>query len=315
MKTQHTAEPGSTSTGTVRQHIVPFLWFDDQAEEAADFYLRVFKNSGRKSVTLYGAEGAAPSGKTEGSVMTVDFLLEGQEFTVINGGPMYKINPSISFFVNCETPQEVDSLWKELSPGGQVMMEIDKYPFSERYGWIQDKFGVSWQLIVPARKQKITPCLMFTGKVHKKAEEAINFYVSIFKNSSILQLERYTAGQGPEGAVVHAKFTLNGQEFTAMDSHMDIPIPFNPAISMVVRCKTQEEVDHYWEKLSSGGDENQQQCGWLADKYGVSWQIVPDIFLELMNDPDPKKSSRVMQALLQMKKIDIETLKRAYNNL
>ena len=116
-------------------------------------------------------------------------------------------------------------------------MELDKYPFSEKYGWIQDKFGVSWQLILPGRTQKIAPCFMFSGDQHKKAEEAINFYISVFKNSAIIQLERYEKDQGPEGAVVHAKFTLEGQEFIAMDSHMELPHNFNPAISMVVNCK------------------------------------------------------------------------------
>lgn len=218
----------------------------------------------------------------------------------------------MSFFVSCENQQEIDMLWDKLSDGGTVMMKLDKYPFSEKYGWVQDKFGVSWQLIIPARKQKIAVCLMFTGEHHKQAEDAINFYLSVFKNSDIIQLEHYKAGEGPEGAVIHAKFELNGQEFIAMDSQMELPYTFNPSISLVVNCATQEEVDYYWITLSQGGNKNAQQCGWLQDKFGISWQIVPTILPELLNDPNPVKAQRVMQAMLQMKKIDINALKKAY---
>jgi len=292
--------------------IASFLWFDNQAEEAADFYLSAFENSKIKAVTRYGEEAAKAAGRPPGSIMTVAFQIEGQDFTALNGGPLFKLSPAISFFVNCDKAEDVDRLWAKLSDGGEVLMELDKYPFSERFGWIQDKFGVSWQLMVPGRKQKIVPCLMFAGEQHGKAEEAINRYVSIFKNSSIIQMERYRAGEGPEGAVVHAKFALSGYEFTAMDPHTNVPMPFTPAVSFVVSCATQEEVDYYWGQLSAGGDEKAQQCGWLKDKYGVSWQVVPKELDAMLADPDPEKSRRVWQAMVQMKKLDIEALKRAY---
>jgi predicted 3-demethylubiquinone-9 3-methyltransferase (glyoxalase superfamily) len=295
--------------GTDKQRINPFLWFDSNAEEAANFYISVFKNSKINNITYYGAEGAMASGRPKGSVMTVAFQIEGQEFIAINGGPVFQITPAVSFFVNCSTIQEIDVLWEKLSKGSTVMMELDKYPFSEKYGWIQDRYGVSWQLILPGREQKIAPCLMFTGRQHKKAEEAIHFYTSIFKNSNIIQLERYTADIGPEGAVVHSKFTLDGQEFTAMDSHMPLPHDFNPAISFVVNCKTQTEIDYFWDKLSEDGDESAQQCGWLQDKYGLSWQIIPAAWDEIMQDPE--KGNRAMQAILKMKKIDLHTVHMA----
>jgi predicted 3-demethylubiquinone-9 3-methyltransferase (glyoxalase superfamily) len=296
----------------INQKISPFLWFNDNAEEAAHFYTSTFKNSRITTVTRYSGEGAKTSGMPVDSVMTVAFQLNGQEFVAINGGPVFQINPTISFFVNCETAQEIDMLWDKLSDDGTVMMELDKYPFSEKYGWIQDRFGVSWQLILPGRKQKFTPCLMFTGDQHQKTEEAINFYISVFRHSDIIHLERYGTDQGPEGAVVHAKFTLNGQEFIAMDSHTQHPFNFNPAISLVVYCENQEEVDYYWDKLSEGGDVNAQQCGWLQDKYGVSWQIVPVALMEMLSNPDPGKSEKVMKAVFQMKKMDINALKRAF---
>jgi predicted 3-demethylubiquinone-9 3-methyltransferase (glyoxalase superfamily) len=309
METQIKPDSVKKNKGTKIQKITPFLWFDNQTEDAVNFYLNVFNNSRIKTTTRYGKEGAKASGMPKNSVMTMAFQIEGQDFVAINGGPIFKINPTISFFVNCENIQEIDRLWGKLSESGTVMMELDSYPFAEKYGWIQDKYGVSWQLILPGRDQKIVPCFMFTGDQHRKAEEAINFYTSIFSDSKIIQLERYGKEVGPEGAVVHCKFTLNGQEFVAMDSHENMGMNFNPAISMVVNCETQEEIDFYWDQLTKGGFEGAQQCGWLQDKYGVSWQIVPNILGELLSDP--AKSGSVMQVLLQMKKLDIKMLQDA----
>ena len=313
METQIISEKAKKTVGIDFQKITPFLWFDNDAEEAVNFYTSLFNNSKIEIVARYSDEGAQASGREKGTVMSISFQIEEQKFTAINGGPIFKITPSISFFVNCDKPEEIDRLWAKLSKGGEIFMELNKYPFSEKYGWVKDKYGVSWQLILGGRAQKITPCLMFTGEQHKKAEEAIGFYTSVFTHSDIIQLERYKAGQGPEGAVVHAKFTLGGQEFIAMDSHTPLPYNFNPAISFVVNCQTQEEVDYYWEKLTEDADEGAQQCGWLADKYGVSWQVVPSTLGKLLSDPDVTKSGKVMQAMLQMKKIDIKTLQQAYD--
>lgn len=296
------------------QKIIPFLWFDQQAETAVNFYTSIFKDSGITLLTHYGADGPEVSGMQKGMIMTMAFQIEGQDFIAINGGPIFEINHSISFFVNCDTPQEVDRLWEKLSDGGTVLMELNKYPFSEKYGWVQDKFGVSWQLILSGRMQKIAPCFMFAGKQHRRAEEAISFYISVFKNSEIIQLERYEADQVQKGAIVHARFILGRQEFIAMDSHTPLPCNFNPAISLVVNCETQEEIDYYWEKLSEHGDESMQQCGWLQDKYGISWQIVPVLLGKLLSDPDAEKSERVMHTMLQMKKIEIKTLLQAYDH-
>lgn len=315
METNFTLKSEDKMKGIDIQNITPFLWFNNQAEEAANFYASTFTNSKIKKIIRYGAEGAEITGLQKGSVMSVDFEIDGVEFAAINGGPVFEITPVISFFVNCDTPQEIDTLWKKLSEGGTVIMKLDKYPFNEKYGWIQDKFGVSWQLIRSSQKQKITPCLMFAGEQHKKAEEAINFYISIFSNSNIIQLERYRADQGPKGAIVHARFALNGQEFIAMDSHMELPYDFNPAISFVVNCETQEEIDYYWINLGEGGDKMAQQCGWLKDKYGVSWQIIPKALIEMMNNSDPEIVGKVMQSIFQMKKIDISVLKLAYGEI
>lgn len=155
--------------------------------------------------------------------------------------------------------------------------------------------------------QKITPFLWFDDN----AEEAANFYVSVFKNSRVVSISRYgEAGPRPAGTVMTVSFVLDGQEFVALNGGPEFT--FSPAISFVVNCTNQEEVDELWAKLSAGGKE--VQCGWLEDRYGLSWQIVPTALLEMLNDADPAKANRVMQAMLQMVKIDIEGLRRAYGN-
>ena len=293
------------------QKIIPHLWFDNQAEEAAKFYTSIFKNSKIGSISRYDEAGAKASGRPKGSVMTVTFELERQQFIALNGGPVFTFTSAVSFFASYEDPQEIDELWRRLSDGGTVLMELDKYPFAEKYGWIQDKYGVSWQLILASRTQKIAPFLMFVGAQRGKAEEAMKFYISLFRDSDIISIERYGKGeQGPEGKIVHAVFSLDGQEFMAMDGAIELSFTFTEAISFFVNCKTQEEVDELWKKLTEGGEEG--QCGWLKDKFGLSWQIVPTVLGEMLADKDPEKAQRVMKAMLQMKKLDIKGLKQAY---
>jgi len=293
------------------QAITPFLWINNQAEAAVDFYVSLFRNSKAGEVTRYNEESAKASGRPEGSVMTVSFQLEGQDFVALNGNDEFPFTPAVSFFVSCETPEEIDGLWGKLTDGGSVLMALDKYPFSEKYGWVQDKFGVSWQLILSDRKQKIAPCLLFVGEQAGKAEEAMKLYTSVFPNSSIVSLERYGADEGPDaGRVKYAVFSLNGQEFIAMDSGMkEHAFTFTMAISFMVNCDNQAEVDRFWEKLTANGEEI--ECGWLTDPYGVAWQITPIVMFELLHDPAPEKARRAMKAMMQMKKLDIETLKLA----
>ncbi len=293
------------------QKIIPCLWFDDKVEKAAEFYTSIFKNSKIGNIVRYDEEAAKASGRPKGTVLTVEFTLNGQEFMGLNGGPVFKFTPAISFFVSCKTHEEIDELWGKLSEGGTVLMELAKYPFSEKFGWVNDKFGVSWQLILASATQKIAPCLMFVKEQHGKAEEAMNFYVSVFKNSRIHMIARYEKGEDVPGTVKHAKFSLGGYEFIAMDSGLDHKFTFTEATSFVINCETQVEVDYFWEKLSKGGKE--VQCGWLKDKYGLSWQIVPTILGKMLTYKDPEKSKRVMKALLQMKKLDIKQLEQAYN--
>jgi len=291
------------------QKITPFLWFDHQAEEAVGLYTSVFDHSKIVDTVRYGDAGPGPAG----TVMTVAFQLDGQAFTALSGGPQFSFTPAISFFVSCETEAEIDALHEALSAGGMTLMPLQEYPFSERFAWINDKYGVSWQLNLAPSGQKITPILMFVGAQHGKAEEAMNLYVSLFPNSSIGHIARYGAGEEePAGTVKQAKFSINGQEFMAIDSHWEHDFTFTEAISFVVNCETQEEVDALWEKLSAGGEKG--VCGWLKDRYGVSWQIVPTRLGELLTDPDPEKAQRVTEAMLQMTKIDIRALEKAYEH-
>ncbi|MGI8403683.1 MAG: VOC family protein [Thermomicrobiales bacterium] len=288
--------------------ITPFLWFDNQAEEAMNFYVSVFSNSEVHEVNRYG-EGAP---QPEGTAMTTSFRLAGQEFAALNGGPVFNFTPAVSFFVDCETEEEIDALWSQLVEGGSVLMPFDKYPFSDKYGWLNDRYGVSWQVMLSGEPQSITPFLTFVGDQNGHAEEAINFSTSLFANSRVEQINRYGPGLGePEDAVVHARFTLASQPFIAMESSLEHVFSFTEATSFSVRCESQEEVDDLWEKLTDGGEPG--QCAWLKDKYGLSWQIVPRALMEMLQDEDPEKSSRVMQAMLKMTKIDIAELRRAYD--
>jgi predicted 3-demethylubiquinone-9 3-methyltransferase (glyoxalase superfamily) len=289
------------------QKITSHLWFDKEAREAGDFYTSIFPDSKAKNITVLHN---TPSGDVD--IVTVD--LAGQEFTLLSAGPLFKFNPSVSYLIACQTKEEVDELWTKLSEGGKPLMELGSYPFSERYGWTEDKYGLSWQIMYAGGneiKQKITPVLMFVGDVYGKAEEAINFYASVFRNAKVGDIARYPTGLEPdkEGTVMYSSFTLEGQEFGAMDSARMHDFKFNEAISFIIHCENQEEIDYYWEKLSAVPEA--EQCGWLKDKYGLSWQVVPNAMDKLMESTDQEKINRVTKAFLKMKKFDIAELEKA----
>ncbi|RUO31881.1 hypothetical protein CWE12_02470 [Aliidiomarina sedimenti] len=300
-----------------KQKIVPNLWFDKEATEAADFYCSIFPDS---AITHTTTLQDTPSGDCD----LVSFSLSGYSFMAISAEPLFKFNPSVSFMLNFDPLQDhdaekrIDEVWAKLSEGGKVLMPIDKYPFSERYGWIQDKYGLSWQLILtdPDAEVRpfIIPSLMFVGDVYAKAEEASDFYLATFNDSKRGELVRYPAGMEPdqEGAVMFTDFTLEGQWFAAMESAQEHDFAFNEAISFMVNCDDQNEIDSYWQTLSAVAEA--EQCGWLKDKYGLSWQIVPSALNEMIHDNDPERRNRVTQALLQMKKLDLAALHRAYDD-
>jgi predicted 3-demethylubiquinone-9 3-methyltransferase (glyoxalase superfamily) len=303
------------------QKIIPHLWFDKEAKEAAEFYTSLFSSGDGMAIskvtnttTLHDT----PSGDCD----IVSFDLWGYSFMAISAGPLFKFNPSISFMVNFDPSQDkdaktrIDAMWAKLLEGGKALMPIDKYPFSERYGWVQDKYGLSWQLILtnPEGEERplIIPSIMFVGDMSGKAKEASDFYLSVFKNSKRGTIARYPAGMEPdkEAKVMFADFKLAGQWFAAMDSGRMHDFKLNEAISLIVNCESQEEIDYYWEKLSAVPES--EQCGWLKDKYGVSWQIVPSVLDEMMSKGTREQIDRLTQEFLPMKKFDIAKLKQAY---
>jgi predicted 3-demethylubiquinone-9 3-methyltransferase (glyoxalase superfamily) len=292
------------------QKIVPNLWFDGSASEAVDFYTEAFGGEVLKK-DYYPHEGLLDFQKPlAGEVLTIDFKIKDQQFVAINAGPDFTPNASISFMVNFDplTDQEarnnLDLLWNTLMQDGEVLMPLQKYDFSEYYGWVKDKYGITWQLILTdpegEPRPHIIPSFMFGAENVNKANEAIDYYVSVFKDSNRGESYAYGKQTGPATAdsLMFADFTLAGQWFAANDSAVDQDFTFNEGISLMVNCKDQAEIDYFWEKLSA--DSKSEQCGWCKDRFGVSWQIVPQNMEELMNKPG------AFEKLLQMKKIEIE---------
>jgi predicted 3-demethylubiquinone-9 3-methyltransferase (glyoxalase superfamily) len=300
---------------TIKHYIVPHLWFDKEAREAAGFYTTIFPHS---KVTNLTTLHDTPSGDCD----VVSFDLSGHPFMAISAGPLFTFNPSVSFIVNFDPSRDknarknLDAMWEGLSQGGTALMPLDKYPFSERYGWIQDQYGLSWQLILsnPDGEERpfIVPSLMFVGAVCGKAEEASNFYLSVFKNTKRGIIARYPRGMEPdkEGTIMFTDFMIENVWFAAMDSAREHNFIFNEAISLMVYCDNQKEIDYYWEKLSKVPEA--EQCGWLKDRYGFSWQIVPTAMDEMMTKGTPEQVARVTQAFLPMKKLIIADLEKAY---
>ncbi|RJR27890.1 VOC family protein [candidate division WWE3 bacterium] len=293
------------------QKISTHLWYDKEALESAELYSSIFADSGVTGVTTIHD---TPSGDAD----IVSMRILGQDFMLINAGPYFKFTPAISMFVACSSVEEAEKIWKEISNGGDVLMELGAYPFSKKYGWTTDKYGLSWQVMfmedMPIT-QKIIPTLMFTGGNAGKAEEAMNYYTSVFNNSRITEIARYEEGESEfdkVGTVKHAGFVLEGVGFAAMDSAYNHGFTFNEAISFIINCTDQEEIDYYWEKLSAVPEA--EQCGWLKDKYGVSWQIVPEVMNIMLGSGNKDKIAKVTEAFLKMKKFDIAKLEEAYNN-
>ncbi|MFL5810965.1 MAG: VOC family protein [Flavisolibacter sp.] len=294
--------------------ITPHLWFDKEAKEAAEFYCSLFPGSAITNITTLHD---TPSGDCD----IVSFQLSGQSFMAISAGPLFTFNPSVSFIVNFDplkdanAQRNLDAVWEKLSAGGKALMPLDEYPFSKRYGWIQDRYGVSWQLILSnpgEERPAIMPSLMFVGDVCGKAEEATDFYISVFKNSKRGNIFRYPAGMEPdkEGAIMYTDFMIEKQWFAAMDSAREHQFKFNEAISFLVKCDTQDEIDYYWQKLSAVPES--EQCGWCKDKYGLIWQVSPAVLGEMLRNGTREQIDRVTKAFLKMKKFDLAKLIRAY---
>lgn len=298
------------------QKITPTLWFDDKAEEAMNFYVSVFPNSKINFMKKWTEEMSLPDIAIKpGTIKIASFNLDWMQFYAFDAGPAFQFNPSVSFYVVFETVAEVNEVWNKLAEGGEVLMALDKYDWSERYGWIKDRFGVSWQIMKDELKnvgQHITPLIMYSGEKRGDAEEAIDLYMSIFDDSVIHGIARYEEGDfGPHGMIKHAQCRLMGQTFMMMDNGTDKDIPFTEAISFFVNCRDQKEVDYYWNKFTKEGSES--ECGWLKDKFGVSWQIVPEFLMEKIENGEPNRVNNMREAMYKMKKLDAVQLMEAYN--
>lgn len=295
------------------QSIAPCLWLDDQAEAAADLYLRAFPGSRVLSRSRYPDDADNPSGRPRGSTVTVEVDLRGLRFTLLNGGPLFVPNPSVSFFVHVDVPGDADRVAAVLLEGGQALMPLDAYPWSERYAWVRDRFGFTWQVMAGRRTPggpAIAPCFMFSDERQGRAEEAMRAWCTVFPESSIDSVERYGVGEGPEGTVKHARFRLLGQEMAAMDAPGTHGFGFNEAISLQVTCADPAGLDRTWEGLVAGGAPG--RCGWLKDRFGVSWQVLPEGMSRWFGAGDAAARGRAFAAMMGMGKLDAAAIERAW---
>lgn len=299
------------------QKITPFIWFEKNLKEITDFYADVFPNT---TITSHGELKDTPSG----DVQMAGINILGFEMSFMAAGPQYAFTPAISFIVVCESEAEVDQYWTKLIKGGEVFMDIAEYPFAKKYGWIKDRYGIAWQVMYrqPIEgdsmsikpDQKIIPTMMFTGVQGGRAKQALDFYTEVFRNAKVDYISEYEPGEAtvPDAQIKHAGFFIEGVRFAMMDSAVPSPLTFEQAISFMVSCTDQAEVDYYWNALTADGGK-EIQCGWLTDKFGMPWQIVPDAFGRMMSEGTPEQIARVQSAFMQMKKFDIETLEKAFN--
>ena len=269
------------------------LWLDGKARESAHFYKDVFGD-----VAIVSE-----------NPMAVVYNIYGRRFMNLNGGLGYPINPSISFFICVDSEAEMDAIWERLNVDGKILMPLNKYPWSEKYGWCADRYGVNWQLMLGHKsRSRIMPSLLFTGNQNGNAKQAIEYYSSLFTNSNTVQIDTYQKGEpDTEGNIKYAQFELDNLSFGAMDSSAPHQFSFNEGVSFIITVDTQEEIDNYWNYLVKEGAPG--RCGWLKDKFGVSWQIVPTILGKLMTNP--VTAPKATYAFLQMSKFIIADLEKA----
>ncbi len=291
-------------------HLIPHLWFNRNAAEAAVFYTRLIPNSSFNAPeTIHDT----PSGDVEVSMVT----LGGLGFQFLSAGTEFRFTPAISFRIDCASAAEVERIAGALLEGGSALMPLGAYPFSGRYAWVADRFGLNWQVMLTDVHPRInlaaptvTPTLMFVGTNAGHAEAAIRHYAGLFPGATVGEVDRYQAGEAPDapGTVRQVGFQLAGVNFAAMDSAHEHGFTFSEAVSFLVITKDQAETDHYWDALTA--DPSAEACGWLKDRWGLSWQIVPEALGRLMS-AGGEQTMRVTQAFLKMKRLVVADLEKA----
>lgn len=272
--------------------IYPCVWCNNNAAELAEFYVSVFPDT--KII--------------DENPVVVRLEMSGQRLMLLNGSDLFRPNPSISLMYLTSLESEVEQIYAKLIETGTALMPLDQYPFSPMYGWVEDQFGVSWQLYTGKEDiiQKIVPTLMFVNHNNGKAAEAVDFYTSLFPDAESRGLLRYSGEEGETtGNIQHGEFLINHYLLMIMDSSWPHAFNFTEGVSLVVECDSQQEIDSYWSGLISGGGE-ESMCGWLKDRYGVRWQIVPSTIDKLI-----ARSPRVMEEMMKMRKLDIRRLQQA----
>lgn len=273
--------------------IHPCVWFNGNAKEAATFYCSIFNNS---KIII-------------DTPMVVNFNLCGSKFMGLNGGNMFTPNTTISFFIFCKNEKDIYNIWNKLQESGKIYMPLNTYPWSKKYGWCSDKYNVSWQVMLHSEmeiEQQIVPSLFFVNEQKGKAQQAVDFYMSLFDNSTLIVADKYGENDvQPQGYMKYARFTLNNNPFSAMDNAQPHQDNFTEGVSFVIECNNQAEIDFYWDNLTANGGQ-ESMCGWCKDKFGVSWQVIPKNIGEILTNPTTSKQA--MNNLMQMRKINIEAL-------
>lgn len=296
------------------QRIVPNIWCQRNAVEVGDFYAQVLPNASSTVSSSYPTEGLLDfQVPFAGLPLVVDVNVDGYQLRLINAGEEFWPTPAISFILNmdplkfdggeAEARERINSMWAAFSDGGTVRMELGEYPYSKLYGWIEDRYGVNWQLMLTDPEGPpaplVVPSLLFTG-AEAKAQAAMDFYTDLIPGSSVDAAVPYPEGDDSPEGVMFAQFTLAEQCFSTMDGGTDHKFTFSPGISLEISCPDQAEIDRLWDALSSVPEA--EACGWVQDRYGVSWQIVPANMDALMKHPG------AYERMIQMKKLIIADL-------
>ncbi len=291
--------------------IEPCLWIDsDRLQEAVQLYVDAIPNSRINMVDTY--KNAGPN--FDQTVCVFEFELAGRRLQAFGGGSHQELNPSISLKFASSDRETVERVGAALLEGGFELMPFGSYPWSEYFGWVSDRYGVTWQVLVePVETAIVAPAMMFVGDQYGRAGEAIELYTSLFPDSGVDVLQLFgDESAADRGKVLYSMIHLAGQRFDLTDSGVGHSFQFNDMVSLAVMCEGQAEVDRYWDGLIAGGGEP-VQCGWLKDRFGVSWQVVPRRFTELLRSGSPDQAAAVIRCMINQVKIDVAELEAAFN--